>query len=156
MRHHLLFLGGSCFTTATPGERWSCMHWWNVGMQRPPVTPASSCCKLFCKTTCWSHGKGCCSLNCNLSMDSLDSFEYASWVITCCACPPSCALLGRIDSMLKEQCYEACLNTCEIPGDPATPSCILLCDACPCAFMLQACLFDLLLSALPACPCMCS
>jgi hypothetical protein len=58
-----------CFTTTAPGERWSRMHWWHVGMQRPPVVPASSCCKLFCKTTCWSHGKGCCSLNCNLSMD---------------------------------------------------------------------------------------
>jgi hypothetical protein len=24
MRHHLLFLGGPCFTTTAPGERWSC------------------------------------------------------------------------------------------------------------------------------------
>ena len=68
-RHHLPFLGGPCFATTAPGERWSCMHWWHVSMQPPYVVHASSCCKLSCMSTCWSHGKGFCSLNCHSSMD---------------------------------------------------------------------------------------
>jgi hypothetical protein len=65
MRHHLLFLGDPCFTTTAPGERWICMHWWNVSMQfsrlwhMPAVAANSSA-----NTICWSHGKGFCSLSC--------------------------------------------------------------------------------------------
>jgi hypothetical protein len=60
MRHWLPFLGGLCFTTTAPGKRWSCIHWLNVSTQRPPAVHASSCCKLFCWTTCWSHGGDFC------------------------------------------------------------------------------------------------
>jgi hypothetical protein len=112
MRHHLLFLGDPCFTTTAPGERWSCMPGWHVSMQRPPVVHASSYCKVFCKDYLLVPWKGLLQSELQPQHGLVhEFFEYASWVITCCACPPSSALLGRIDSLLKEQCQEACLNT---------------------------------------------
>jgi hypothetical protein len=36
-----------------------------------------------------------------------ESIDCASWVITCCTCPPSSALLGRAGSHLPEQCHGA-------------------------------------------------
>jgi hypothetical protein len=51
-----------------------------------------------------------------------ESIDCASWVITCCTCPPSSALLHYqhccTTALLKEQCREACLNTSTSPGSP--------------------------------------
>jgi len=59
---------------------------------------ASSCCQLFCWTTCWSHGRLLLQLEvpqqCRLSL--YESIDYASWGTTCCACPPGSALVWRV------------------------------------------------------------
>lgn len=35
----------------------SCVHWWNASTRGWPVAHASTCCTLFCKTTCCKHGR---------------------------------------------------------------------------------------------------
>jgi hypothetical protein len=98
MRHHQPFLCGPCFTTAAPGERWRCMHLWHVSMKLPLTCGA---CQQLLLTLLHEYmlvpWKGFLQLELPQQHGLVyESIDCTSWVITCCACPPSSALLGRI------------------------------------------------------------